>query len=140
MYNLNSDYTDLQFLYIDLMILFPIVFFMALTNPADYLTHKVPFTSLLSAPVILSIIGQCLIHVSILFGVLGILKLQEWYFPIIIHIYNGGEIDCSYENTTLFLFSNIQYISTLFAYNIAKPFMQPLYTNITLCLWVFVSI
>ena len=58
MYYLNSDYTDLQFFYIDIVILFPIVFFMAITKPSGHLTHKIPLKSLISAPILVSMFGQ----------------------------------------------------------------------------------
>ena len=68
----------------------------------------------------------------------ALLSIQDWYFPIVIDV--DDDIEVSYENSCLFLFSNIQYISTLFAYNIAKPFMKPIYTNWILTLWVSISI
>ena len=114
------------------MILFPIVFFMAVTKPTKKLTHHIPVGSLLSMPILLSIIGQCVIHIIALFAMLFILKQQDWYFPIVLDV--EDDLDVSYENATFFLYSNIQYLSTLFAYNIAKPFMAPIYTNIILSL------
>lgn len=69
---------------------------------------------------------------------LFLLSKKAWYIPI--YMEPGVEIDISYENTTLFVFSNIQYISTLFAYNIAKPYMKPIYTNIILSIWITTSI
>lgn len=58
MYYLNSDYTDLQFLYIDIFIMFPITFFMASTKPSKRLTYYIPESSLVSGPILFSIIGQ----------------------------------------------------------------------------------
>lgn len=138
MYYLNNDYTDIQFLYIDIVILFPIVFFMAVTKPAKRLTHHIPVGSLISPPILLSIIGQWVIHMTCLFSMLYLLNRQDWYFPLVKKVQQ--DMNVSYENSTLFLFSNIQYASTLFAYNIAKPFMAPLYTNIILSIWVTFSV
>lgn len=138
MYYYNNDYTDLQFLYIDILILFPICFFMAVTSPAKKLTHHIPVRSLLSAPIVLSITGQSLINMGCLFGMLALIKHKDWYFPIYLHVVE--DVDVSYENSTLFLFSNIQYISTMFSYNIAKPYMSPIYTNLILSVWVSVSV
>jgi cation-transporting P-type ATPase 13A2 len=137
MYYLNSDYTDIQFLYIDIVILFPIWFFMGVTKPTKRLTHHIPVGSLLSPPILLSIFGQWVIHTLFLFIILWILNQQDWYFPIVID--TDDDILVSYENSSLFLLSNIQYLSTLFAYNIAKPFMSPIYTNIALSVWVLFS-
>ena len=139
MYYLNSDYTDIQFLYIDIVILFPIWFFMAVTKPAKHLTHHIPVGSLFSSKILLSIGGQWIIHNVCMFTMWFILTEQDWYFPIVIDV-GDEDIEVSYENWTFFLFCNIQYLSTLFSYNIAKPFMAPLYTNIVLSIWVIFSV
>jgi cation-transporting ATPase 13A2 len=138
MYYLINDYNDVQFLYIDLFILFPIIFFMAATKPSKRLTHHIPVGSLISAPILFSIVGQAVIHITAMFLALFLVKSQDWYFPIITDF--KEKLNVSYENTTLFLFSNIQYISTLFAYNIAKPYMKPMYTNVVLSVWITITV
>jgi cation-transporting P-type ATPase 13A2 len=78
------------------------------------------------------------IHITAMLMMLFLLKTKPWYFPLVMS--TEENLDVSYENTTLFLFSNIQYISTLFAYNIAKPYMKPMYTNVILSTWITFSV
>ena len=137
MYNHNNDFTDMQFLFIDLLIIFPLCFFMPLTKSAKKLTQYVPINSLLSAPIIVSIGGQCSIWMIWQFIVLYILKQQDFYIPIVKDAIS--DVDVSYENTILFTFSNIQYFSIVFAFNIAKPFIAPIYTNILLSISITLS-
>mmetsp|Transcript_7294 Transcript_7294/g.6611 ORF Transcript_7294/g.6611 Transcript_7294/m.6611 type:complete len:145 (+) Transcript_7294:787-1221(+) len=45
------------------------------------------------------------------------------------------ELIFSYDSTTIFLFSNFQYIATVLAFSIGKPFRKEFYTNakFTIC-------
>ena len=138
MYYLNTDFSDIQFWYIDILILFPLSFFIAMTHPPKKLTHKVPFSSLFCFPVLLSISWQCILHISMMAAMLWVLNHQDWFFPILVDV--DEDLDVSYENSTLFLFSNLQYISTFFAYNVSKPFMKPMYTNLTLTISIIVTL
>ena len=130
-------FSDVQFLFIDLWIIFPLCFFMPMTKSARRLTQYVPINSLISIPIIISIFGQWFIWIVGQFLVLYILKQQEWYIPIVTDAMY--DVDWSYENTILFTFLNIQFFSIVFAFNIAKPFIAPIYTNILLSISITLS-
>jgi cation-transporting ATPase 13A3/4/5 len=60
----GGNLSDGQFLYIDLIILTPLAIFMGHTEPYKYLTPYMPSKSLLSLPVLTSIIGQVIIQLG----------------------------------------------------------------------------
>jgi magnesium-transporting ATPase (P-type) len=56
-------------------------------------------------------------------------RTWDFYEP---HVIDPDQDDSSqkcYENSSLFLFANFQYLCTCVAFSISKPFRQPLYTN-----------
>lgn len=61
LYSMGSNLTDPQFLYIDLFILIPLSIFMGQTESYKSLTPHLPAGSLLSMPVLTSVIGSCII-------------------------------------------------------------------------------
>lgn len=62
LYAIGSNLTDTQFLYIDLVILIPLSIFMGQTGAYKHLTHNLPQGSLLSFPVLISVIGTVVIQ------------------------------------------------------------------------------
>ena len=58
----GGNLSDNQFLYIDLIVLTPLAVFMGHTAPYKHLTPHLPSKSLLSLPVLTSIIGQTIIQ------------------------------------------------------------------------------
>ena len=68
-----------------------------------------------------------------------VLTIQSFYSPLV----PTGEYNvlCQ-ENTTLFLFSNVQYLAAVITFSISKPFRRPFYTNwpFLICLIILVAI
>ena len=57
LYFIGSNLTDPQYLYIDLIILVPLSMFMGQTSAYNYLTPHLPSGSLISIPVLTSVMG-----------------------------------------------------------------------------------
>ncbi|KAL4505183.1 hypothetical protein ABPG72_016250 [Tetrahymena utriculariae] len=135
LYTVNSLPGDMQFLYWDVVIIIPLAFLMGLTDAYPVLSKQVPGSSLVSFPVLCSVIGQTLVNGGFQIIVFIILKSQSWYLSVVdAHTYLGDLDDedarkSCYESTTLFLFANFQYISTCIAFSIGKPFKKEFYTN-----------
>lgn len=103
--------------------------FMGITEAYKHLTPHLPSASLVSVPVLSSVLGQVVIQ--FIFQIFIFFYIQSWdfYKP---HIVDPNEEDANmrcYENSALFLFANFQYLVTCVAFSISKPFRQPLYSN-----------
>ncbi|EAR99959.2 E1-E2 ATPase family protein (macronuclear) [Tetrahymena thermophila SB210] len=135
LYTVQSLPGDFQFLYWDVVIILPLAFFMGLTDSYDKLSKQVPGSSLVSFPVLCSVIGQVAINGLFQIYLFFTLKSQSWYLSVKqAHSYIGdldeldGRKSC-YESTTLFFFTNFQYVATCLSFSIGKPFKKPFYTN-----------
>eukprot|EP01017_Pseudomicrothorax_dubius_P024843 TRINITY_DN2640_c0_g1_i3.p1 TRINITY_DN2640_c0_g1~~TRINITY_DN2640_c0_g1_i3.p1 ORF type:complete len:314 (+),score=48.46 TRINITY_DN2640_c0_g1_i3:64-1005(+) len=134
LYFQGADLTDWEYLYSDLFVVFPLTILMSYTLPAEKLSRKQPTSSLVSPSMLVSVIGQLLIAVGFQFGLSFFLTRQsrDWYTPCsVLHPkeLDRESVDGCYENTTLFLFILFQYLGTLFAFTISRPFKKPIYTN-----------
>ncbi|KAL4505178.1 hypothetical protein ABPG72_016245 [Tetrahymena utriculariae] len=142
LYTVNSLPGDMQFLYWDFLIIVPFTFFMGLTDTYPTLSKQVPNSSLISFPVLCSVIGMTLINGIFQVIMFFILKSQNWYMSVYeTHSYLGDLEDSDsrkscYESTVFFFFTNFQYISTCIAFSISKPFKKEFYTNI----WFTISL
>jgi cation-transporting ATPase 13A3/4/5 len=128
---------DFQFLVSDLFLIFPLEWFLAMTHPHDELTHHYPVSSLLSFPVISSIIIQTIF--VFVFQLAGYHILRNHYkfentckFDI-----NDDPIPC-HENTIFFLITHFQYLTANLAFSISKPFRKPIYTNWPLMIYLLI--
>ncbi|MCQ2820408.1 MAG: HAD-IC family P-type ATPase, partial [archaeon] len=134
----ESYLNDYQFLATDVFIIFPLAFFLPRTGAYEILTHERPTDSLISFPIITSILLQTFISFSFQFG--------SWAF---FAYRNGFEDECGSdeddnvyactENTIVYLVSNVQYITTAFAFSVSKPYKQPIYTNYLLLLFIIIA-
>ncbi len=61
LYSIGTDLTDMQFLYVDFFTLVPVSILMSYTEPFSTLTPHLPAGSLLSLPVLTSVIGSVII-------------------------------------------------------------------------------
>ncbi|CAJ1071911.1 probable cation-transporting ATPase 13A3 isoform X1 [Xyrichtys novacula] len=147
LYSILSNLGDFQFLFIDIAIILIIAFTMSL-NPAwkELVCHRPP-SSLISGPLLFSVLTQIL--TSMVFQVLVFLlvKQQSWY-----EIWTPQSDACNvsssslsqsvnvtsphdhknirnYENTTLFYVSAFQYLTVAIVFSKGKPFRQPSYKN-----------
>uniref|UniRef100_A0A7N6B4I5 P-type ATPase A domain-containing protein n=1 Tax=Anabas testudineus TaxID=64144 RepID=A0A7N6B4I5_ANATE len=141
LYSILSNLGDFQFLFIDVAIILIIVFTMSLNPAWKELVWRRPPSSLISGPLLCSVLTQILTCLA--FQVLAFLlvRQQSWYETW------TPQSDCNllglqhpalpkniknYENTTLFYISSFQYLSVAVVFSKGKPFRQPSYKN-----WLF---
>ncbi len=133
---INITYlNDFQFLVSDLFIIFPLEWFLAMTKPYHMLTHHYPIASLISFPVITSILTHTVIVFAFQFGGHRILKNHYKWENICEFTEDDNPLPC-HENTIFFLISLFQYLALAIAFFVSKPFRQRIYTNWILMIYL----
>uniref|UniRef100_A0A665U6F0 Polyamine-transporting ATPase 13A3 n=1 Tax=Echeneis naucrates TaxID=173247 RepID=A0A665U6F0_ECHNA len=147
LYSILSNLGDFQFLFIDIAIILIIAFTMSLNPAWKELVRRCPPSSLISGPLLFSVLTQIL--TCLVFQVLAFLLVQQqsWYeiwtpqsdacnisgsslplSPNVTTPHNHKNIK-NYENTTLFYVSSFQYLAVAIVFSKGKPFRQPSYKN-----------
>ncbi|KAH0547164.1 polyamine-transporting ATPase 13A3-like isoform X1 [Cotesia glomerata] len=130
LYEIDSNLTDFEFLYIDLLIISIFAFFLPRTAAYDGpLVKDPPLTSLVSTSSILSIASQMIIVT--IFQVLSYCNLKQnvWYEPFNVEkIEDKDDVSC-YENYTLFIISSMQYIILAATFSKGHPYRKNIFTN-----------
>ena len=127
LYLLKTNFSTLEFLYVDLFTVIPLTFVIGITKAYPVLTGSQPTGSIFSLSVALSIGGQCCIQMTFIALTYYALTMQRWYVP------QGTSMQAPVpitENTVFFLVSNFQYLTACLVYSVGPPFRMPLYTNI----------
>ena len=130
----HSYLADYQFLATDVFIIFPLAFFIAKTGAYRRLTHHQPTDSLISFPIISSILIQTVIGFIFQYGGWLFLSFMKWYVNTCKN--DNDTVTTCMDNTVIYLISNMQYLITAFAFSISKPFRKPIYTNLLLTLFM----
>ncbi|XP_046432017.1 polyamine-transporting ATPase 13A3 isoform X1 [Neodiprion fabricii] len=133
LYNIRSNLTDIEFLYIDLFVISIFAFFFGRTEAYDGpLAKTAPLTSLISTSPILSLIFQILIVIIFQFMSLFHLGQQDCYKTCIENLEENAteeeEVGC-FENYTIFIISSMQYIILAVAFSKGRPYRKPIWTN-----------
>lgn len=147
LYSIPSNLGDFQFLFIDIAIILVIAFTMSLNPAWEQLVSQRPPSSLISGPLLLSVLTQIL--TCLLFQLLAFLLVREqsWYEAWTPQSNacnvsrslreNNTYVDIknirNYENTTLFYVSCFQYLTVAIVFSKGKPFRQSSLKN-----WPFV--
>ncbi|XP_028284295.1 probable cation-transporting ATPase 13A3 isoform X2 [Parambassis ranga] len=147
LYSILSNLGDFQFLFIDVAIILIIAFTMSLNPAWKELVWRRPPSSLISGPLLCSVLTQIL--TCLVFQVLAFLlvRQQSWYEiwtpqsdacnvsrSSVSHSFNvtsphDHKNIRNYENTTLFYVSSFQYLAVAIVFSKGKPFRQPSYKN-----------
>ena len=126
LYLLKTNFSTLEFLYVDLFTVIPLTFVIGITKAYPVLTSDQPAGSIFSLAVAISIAGQCAIQMLFIALTYYALAVQSWYTPL------GHSMQAPVpitENTVFFLLSNFQYLTACLVYSRGPPFRMPLYTN-----------
>eukprot|EP00066_Takifugu_rubripes_P025642 XP_011614908.1 PREDICTED: probable cation-transporting ATPase 13A3 isoform X1 [Takifugu rubripes] len=144
LYWILSNLGDFQFLFIDMAIILIIAFTMSLNPAWEELVWRRPPSSLISGPLLCSVLTQILACLG--FQVLAFLLVQQqsWYeiwtpqsdacnafssnFSHVDNTTSPKNIK-NYENTSLFYVSSFQYLAVAVIFSKGKPFRQPSYKN-----------
>ena len=126
LYLLDTTFLDIQFLYVDLFTVIPLTFVMSYSAAYHKISKRQPPGSLISASVIASLLGQTILHACFLLVSLILLTSQDWF-----EAQGDGFTHPSpgFENTTIFLTSNMQYISMCISLSIGPPFRISAFRN-----------
>lgn len=144
LYSIESNLTDIEFLYIDLFIISIFAFFFGHTQAYDGpLAKTTPLNSLISTTPILSLVTQILIVAIFQCGSLWHLQQMEWFEPFNAtakSLENKDDVGCT-ENYTLFIISSMQYIILAVAFSKGHPYRKSLFTNYgLLTAFIFLSL
>uniref|UniRef100_A0A8C5RYI8 ATPase cation transporting 13A2 n=1 Tax=Laticauda laticaudata TaxID=8630 RepID=A0A8C5RYI8_LATLA len=129
LYTLNTNLSDGQFLFIDLIITTTIVALMGKTEPAEDLGLKRPQGALISLAVLGSLSLQTALIIAVLVIIYFITVSQQWFIPLNSTLSAPANLP-NYENTVVFCTSGFQYLILAVIVSKGRPFRKPLYTNV----------
>ncbi|XP_007568768.1 probable cation-transporting ATPase 13A3 isoform X2 [Poecilia formosa] len=148
LYWILSNLGDFQFLFIDLVIILIIAFTMSLNPAWKDLVRQRPPSSLISGPLLCSVLTQILTCLAFQVLTFYLVQQQSWYetwtpqsdvcnvsrASSFSDRHNGTTSHDhknirNYENTSLFYVSSFQYLAVAIVFAKGKPFRQPSYKN-----------
>ncbi|XP_066144609.1 polyamine-transporting ATPase 13A3-like [Euwallacea fornicatus] len=127
LYSIQSNLTDMEFLYIDLFIISIFAFFFGKTEAYPGKLHKhTPMSSLISLSPILSLIMHMLLVTIFQVAALEHLRMEPWYEP-----FNSTDVEkvACYENFAIFTVSSFQYIILAIVFSKGYPYRKSMFTN-----------
>lgn len=130
LYSIDSNLTDIEFLYIDLFMISIFAFFFGKTEAyVGPLVKQTPLNSLIAVSPIASLV----IHLILAIGFQVIswfwLQQQSWYVPF--EYTNTRKYEhAGYENYTIFVVSCFQYIILAVVFSKGAPYRKSIFTNI----------
>ncbi|KAM5127417.1 polyamine-transporting ATPase 13A2-like, partial [Mantella aurantiaca] len=125
----DTNLGDFQFLLFDLVITTTIAILMGRTGPASELGSMRPLGTLISIPVLGSLICQTLLILLIQLLTFFLTTSQPWFVPVNTTSLTPHHLP-NYENTAVFCVSGFQYLILAVVLSKGYPFRKPLYTNI----------
>ncbi|CAN2387990.1 P5-type ATPase cation transporter [Pristimantis euphronides] len=129
LYTVDTNLGDFQFLLFDLVITTTVAVLMGRTGPASDLGLKRPLGTLISIPVLGSLIVQTSMILVVQLLSFFLMKSQPWFVPVNTTSIGPHHLP-NYENTAVFSVSGFQYLILAVILSKGYPFRQPLYTNI----------
>ncbi|XP_032564727.1 cation-transporting ATPase 13A2 isoform X3 [Chiroxiphia lanceolata] len=129
LYTLNTNLSDFQFLFFDLVITTTVAVLMGRTGPARALGLARPPGTLISALVLGSLLLQTALLIAVQVLSYFITVSQSWFVPLNSTVTAPQNLP-NYENTVLFCVSGFQYLILAVAMSKGYPFREPLYTNV----------
>ncbi|XP_016160529.1 PREDICTED: probable cation-transporting ATPase 13A2 [Ficedula albicollis] len=129
LYTINTNLSDFQFLFFDLVITTTVAVLMGRTGPAPALGVRRPQGALISGLVLGSLLLQTALLIAVQVLSYFITTSQSWYVPLNSTVTAPQNLP-NYENTVLFCVSGFQYLILAVAMSKGYPFREPLYTNV----------
>lgn len=128
LYSIDSDLTDLEFLFIDICLIVNFASFFGKTRAYEkQLVKKPPMTSLLSFTSIFSLSVHMLIMTIFQTIAYHAVRTFPWFTPF---IYSNDTGYMCYENYSVYCVSMFQYITMAIIFSRGKPYRKAIYTNI----------
>ncbi|XP_062449418.1 polyamine-transporting ATPase 13A2 [Rhea pennata] len=129
LYTINTNLSDFQFLFFDLIITTTVAVLMGRTGPAKELGVERPQGALISVLVLGSLLLQTALLITVQVLSYFITISQSWYVPLNSTVTAPQNLP-NYENTVLFCVTGFQYLILAVAMSKGYPFREPLYTNV----------
>lgn len=127
LYSIDSNLTDMEFLYIDLAIISVFAFFFGKTEAYQgKLVKETPLSSLVSLSPVLSLVTQILLVFVFQLAAFVHLKSEPWYIPH--NATNDDDIACM-ENYTVYTVSSFQYIILAIVFSKGYPYRKSIFSN-----------
>lgn len=127
LYTAKSNLGDLQFLYVDLILIWPLAFTIGRSGPYHTLVPKRPTATLLSKKVLTSV--TCNVVLQLLFQLFIFMHVKRTSFYEPSQADPEEEYVTCYENTLIFLLTSFLYISSALCFAIGPPYRAPLFSN-----------
>lgn len=132
LYNIDSNLTDMQFLYIDLFMISIFAFFFGKTESYEGpLVKQTPLNSLIALSPVVSLALHLITSITIL--IVGWYHVQrfEWFEPFIYQepkSLNGETLGC-HQNYTIFIISCFQYMTLAIVFSKGAPYRKSIFSN-----------
>uniref|UniRef100_A0A8C2KSI2 ATPase cation transporting 13A2 n=1 Tax=Cyprinus carpio TaxID=7962 RepID=A0A8C2KSI2_CYPCA len=128
LYTEKTNLGDLQFLFFDLFLVTVLAIVMGRGGPSDELHPQRPAASLLSLPVLSSLLLHTLLLILAQVSALLITVSQDWYVPLNSTVTGAANLP-NMENTSIFALSGFQYIIMSIVITKGYPYKKPLCYN-----------
>ena len=130
LYYRNIDYSNGQYIWMDLFTAFPLSLIMCRHGAYFKLTQHVPGDSLLNFSVLISVFGQLAFGLGfIIFGMWYVTRYSVYKDPKDLNP-DFEDSTAYFESTIIFLANNMMNIISAMAFTVGKPFREPMYKNI----------
>ncbi|CAB0034628.1 unnamed protein product [Trichogramma brassicae] len=135
LYTISSNFTDLQFLYVDILLFVNFAFFFGKTEAYEGKLARTPPTSSLVSFTPLFSIAMHTVFIAV-FELVAFYATQEfsWFTPF--KPEDEYRYDC-YENYSVFSLSTFQYAMLAIVFSMGKPYRKSMFTNRWFCLSIF---
>ncbi|KAL0267327.1 UNVERIFIED_CONTAM: hypothetical protein PYX00_009625 [Menopon gallinae] len=134
LYTNDISLSNMEFLYIDLVITTSLAVVIGRTGPANTLVKTRPIARLVSPANVIPLLLQIIFTFFIQLSSLQYLYLQDWFEPT-----TSQDVTTSWENTVVYCVSSFQYLILALVYSKGKPYRQSFYRDIPF-MAVFVSL
>ncbi|KTF75032.1 hypothetical protein cypCar_00039589 [Cyprinus carpio] len=128
LYTEKTNLGDLQFLFFDLFLVTVLAIVMGRGGPSDELHPQRPAASLLSLPVLSSLLLHTVLLILAQVSALLITVSQDWYVPLNSTVTGAANLP-NMENTSIFALSGFQYIIMSIVITKGYPYKKPLCYN-----------
>ncbi|CAG9767851.1 unnamed protein product [Ceutorhynchus assimilis] len=128
LYSIESNLTDMEYLFIDLAIISIFAFFFGKTEAYQGKLHKqTPLSSLISFSPILSLLVHMAFVIFFQMAAFEHLKSEPWYVPF--NNTNDSEDFACWENYTIYTISSFQYIILAIVFSKGYPYRKSIFSN-----------
>ena len=126
LYGISSNFTGLQFFYVDVLLFVNFAFFFGKTEAYGKLAKEPPTSSLVSFTPLFSLTVHTIIIALFELIVFYAVQQFDWFTPFVPK--DEFLYDC-YENYSVFSMSTFQYAIIAIVFSRGKPYRKAIYTN-----------